>query len=339
MIIFRDTDQSDRSTSWVVEKTGPASGLCFRFRLAGEWTGKQATEMIFFKLILSGCGWLTHIGEKAMLNSLVFIEWLFASSFADRVTEFSWLDGTHEVSVILHYSGEPSSPDSRTTDLTLEFTPATQWKISPPWSSRGATMSFKTPTSPFPPSAIQEGLSRMKNDYPNGIAFVMMKFGGTKAHHYMVEAIKETLEPCNITALRADEKEYHTDLFYNILTYIHGCKFGIAVFDRVESDEHNPNVALEVGYLLGLDKKVCLLKDQTLDFLQTDLIGRLYKKFDPYEVKKTIPPVLTKWLEDYEFKAITKALPKPALTKFAKLPTTTPSIMRDIIGEKTEEGS
>ncbi len=77
-------------------------------------------------------------------------------------------------------------------------------------------------------------------------------------------------------------------------------EFGIALFERLEEDEFNPNVSLEVGYLRALRKPVCLLKDKTLKTLQTDLVGKLYKSFDPQDPKKTIPRELENWLRDKE---------------------------------------
>ncbi|MCX5713215.1 MAG: hypothetical protein NT033_00025 [Candidatus Omnitrophica bacterium] len=88
--------------------------------------------------------------------------------------------------------------------------------------------------------------------------------------------------------LRADDKCYHDDLFPNILTYLWGCSIGIAVFERLEADEFNPNVSLEVGYMRALGKPICLLKDKTLRTLQTDLIGKLYTPFDPQNPEGSI---------------------------------------------------
>ncbi len=50
----------------------------------------------------------------------------------------------------------------------------------------------------------------------------------------------------------------------------------------------------------ALRKPVCLLKDQTLTTLQTDLVGKLYKQFDPQKKSETIPEVFEKWLRDKE---------------------------------------
>ena len=87
-------------------------------------------------------------------------------------------------------------------------------------------------------------------------------------------------------------------VLYNVLTCLYGCGFGIAVFERLESEDFNPNVALEVGYLMAMNKQVCLLKDQTLKHLNTDLIGKLYKTFDPQDPIGSIPSELNKWMQD-----------------------------------------
>ena len=90
----------------------------------------------------------------------------------------------------------------------------------------------------------------------------------------------------------------HDDLFWNIMTYIYGSGFGIAVFERIEEQEFNPNISFEVGYMLGLRKRVLLLKDKKLKNLNTDLMGKLYKTFDPQNISKTVRPALQKWLKD-----------------------------------------
>ena len=69
-------------------------------------------------------------------------------------------------------------------------------------------------------------------------------------------------------------------------------------FERIEEDDFNPNVSLEVGYLLAMQKPTCLLKDKTLRTLPTDLVGKLYKEFDPQRIDSTIPKQLKRWLTD-----------------------------------------
>lgn len=129
-------------------------------------------------------------------------------------------------------------------------------------------------------------------------AFIIMQFSKTAAHDKIVSTIKDTLKKHGIVGLRADDKEYADDLFANIKTYMHCCDFGIGVFERILEDNFNPNVSIEVGYMMGLRKKVCLLKDQTLKNLPTDLMGKLYKPFDPQNIEKTLPDQLEKWMQD-----------------------------------------
>jgi len=150
------------------------------------------------------------------------------------------------------------------------------------------------------PVEISVSLKAFREDYPlaQRCAFVMMRFGQTQMHNEIVAAIRRALSDRGITALRADDKEYHADLFSNVMTYMHGCSFGVAVFERLEVDDFNPNVSLEVGYMQALGKPICLLKDKTLKSLHVDLVAKLYRSFDPQHPGKTIPSEVQKWLSD-----------------------------------------
>lgn len=82
------------------------------------------------------------------------------------------------------------------------------------------------------------------------------------------------------------------------MTYVYGCRFGIAVFECIEDEAFNPNVSLEVGYMTGIGKPVCYLKERTLRTLHTDLVGRLYKEFDLQSCEETVPQAVWKWMSD-----------------------------------------
>jgi hypothetical protein len=129
-------------------------------------------------------------------------------------------------------------------------------------------------------------------------AFIMMKFGSSSVYDQIVNAIRSALSPFGINGLRADEREYNQDLFSNILTYMYGCWYGIAVFERIDRAEFNPNVSLEVGYMFALKKPVCLLRDKTLRTLHTDLAGKIYRTFDAHDPMGSIPRALAPWLKD-----------------------------------------
>ncbi len=150
----------------------------------------------------------------------------------------------------------------------------------------------------LPPKEVENSLKAFRRDHPRRqqTAFIIMRFGSSRSHSKVLTAIRRTLKTHGIVGLRADDKQYHDDLLYNILTYVFGCSFSIAVFERIETEQFNPNVSFEVGYAMAIDKPVCLLKDRTLKTLQTDLMGKLYREFDPHDPGKTIQEHLGKWI-------------------------------------------
>jgi hypothetical protein len=141
-----------------------------------------------------------------------------------------------------------------------------------------------TLAQPHPPE-IAMSLDRLRAKYPDPkkLGFLVMRFAAAKH---------------DIIIVRADENEFHADLWGNVRAHLHGCGFGIAVYERIETNEPNANVGLEVGYLMAMNKPVLLLKDKTLQTLQADLAGKLYKQFDPHDPEGTLPDQLNKWLED-----------------------------------------
>lgn len=147
---------------------------------------------------------------------------------------------------------------------------------------------------------IATGIEKFRRDFTSGqkTAFIIMQFGKTLVHDAIGSCIKETLLKFGIKALRADDKEYMDDLFSNIKVYMHTCDFAISVYERITEDNFNPNVSLEVGYMMGIGKEVLLLKDKTLKSLNTDLTGKLYKEFDTLNISSTLPEQIKKWLSD-----------------------------------------
>lgn len=158
---------------------------------------------------------------------------------------------------------------------------------------------ISTLAQPHPPE-ISMSIDRLRAKFPDPkkLGFLVMRFTTAKPFAKIVEIIKETGQKHRLEIIRADENEFHADLWGNVRTHLHGCGFGIAVYERIETDEPNANVGLEVGYLMAMNKPVLLLKDKTLQTLQADLAGKLYKQFDPHNPEDTLPDHLNKWLED-----------------------------------------
>jgi hypothetical protein len=150
------------------------------------------------------------------------------------------------------------------------------------------------------PSHVKSGLLSFFADHPeyHKNCFLIMPFRETTLLSTVHNSIRRVLAEFGIQALRADDSIYSENLFTNIEIFMHGCKFAVSVIERASTDQHNANVALEVGYMLGLKKQVCLLKERTVVSLPSDLQGRLYIEFDMFAIKSTIRKNLGRWLRD-----------------------------------------
>ena len=270
--------QCGESGAWDEEE-----GVKVSFDLASfssQYQRRQAIKEIEGILEKNNVPWVTP-GHKEWTLDLDKLK-----AFFPKLSSKDWLQG--KVSIEPEFETE----ESRVFDKPPYGTRVAFYIV--PEVLRGSAMVLKAPTE------IKESLALFERDYPDStkVAFIMMQFGKTKAHDEIVEAIKIVLDSHGISGVRADDKQYHDDLFYNVMTYLNGCGFGIAVFDRIETEEFNPNVSFEVGYMFALRRDVCLLKDRTLKTLPTDLVGKLYKVFDTQEPDKTIRGEVSQWLSD-----------------------------------------
>lgn len=150
------------------------------------------------------------------------------------------------------------------------------------------------------PDELKEPLNRFRKDFgtKDKCGFLMMKFEDTKIQTGIVQIIKSHFESKGLNLLRADDKWYADDLFTNIKTYMHGCSFGVALFERINSNYFNPNVSLEIGYMMAMNKPILFLKDRTLTSLHSDLVGKLYHEYDFQNPQNTLPTVIDRWIND-----------------------------------------
>ncbi len=146
----------------------------------------------------------------------------------------------------------------------------------------------------YPPE-IKSNIIRFKNNNKEKkTAFIMSSFSSN--HTSIINKIKEVLGKHNIEGVIANTN-YHDNLLNNIKVHMHGCDFGIGVFTHIDNDNFNPNVSLEVGYMMALNKHVLLLKEKHFERLQSDLDGLLWKQFDAYNLD-TIEEEVVDWLKD-----------------------------------------
>ena len=130
--------------------------------------------------------------------------------------------------------------------------------------------------------------------------FLIMRYKKEKPLCEIPRIINDVCNKYGLKMLRADDKEYTDDLWDNVLTYLYGCSYGIAVFDQINYREFNPNIAIETGFMFALRKKVLILKDEAIVSLPSDIIGKIYKPFNTYDCRGTIPIQIEKWIKDYQ---------------------------------------
>jgi hypothetical protein len=99
-----------------------------------------------------------------------------------------------------------------------------------------------------------------------GCSFEELSVGGGVLHgqgkpfQRIVSVIKHTAEKHGLIVVRADDIRFHDDVFGNVRTLLHGCSFGITVYERIEAEEPNANIGLEAGYGLSLKKSSSKVK-------------------------------------------------------------------------------
>jgi predicted nucleotide-binding protein with TIR-like domain len=128
----------------------------------------------------------------------------------------------------------------------------------------------------------------------------LMRFSRGDQYTRVVECIKQTLQCYGLNALRADDQTYKDQLWDNVSAYMGACRYGIAIFEDIDHKDFNPNVSIELGYMLGTKPplSVLILKERRLASMPTDILGHLYKEFDAFHIQETIAPAVGQWLRD-----------------------------------------
>ena len=149
-------------------------------------------------------------------------------------------------------------------------------------------------------SAHPQLLRAFQDDHPNydRNVFVIMSFAPQLRETW--SAIQVNLDASGYFALRADMKTYGDgrQLWDSLVTYMQGCKYGIAVLEDRSANEFNPNVALEYGFMRALGKQVLLLKDREFAKIRADILGSVWIGFDMSDVGASIKTAIEQWLTD-----------------------------------------
>lgn len=148
-----------------------------------------------------------------------------------------------------------------------------------------------------------------KSPYDKNV-FIMMPLGPylEKKEPYvtLVKEIKSALKKEGYTGWLSTDMKLDDDLWNNVAAYLESCKYGIGIFNRrkkergdeiVEEEYFNPNVSLEIGFMLARGKKVLLLKDKSLTKMPSDLVGKLYQELD-LERPRKVKTIIRKWISE-----------------------------------------
>jgi len=114
----------------------------------------------------------------------------------------------------------------------------------------------------------------------------------------VIETVKAAVKAAAYEPRVASDQDYHMQLWDNVELHMLGCRRGIAVVQDKVKAELNPNVAIEWGWMLGLDRKVLYLVEKDFKQERADWKGMSSSEFDwanpapgiEAAVKKFLPP-------------------------------------------------
>jgi hypothetical protein len=141
-------------------------------------------------------------------------------------------------------------------------------------------------------------LEAFLTDYPDPDKniFVMMPFAKSEHLDNALTGVRMAASKFGLNALRADDRAYSDQLWPNVETYMAACRYGVAIFEDIDQREFNPNISLELGYMLGRQKRCLLLKEQRLPSLPSDIVGHLYRPWDAFKAETTVAAQVDQWL-------------------------------------------
>lgn len=125
----------------------------------------------------------------------------------------------------------------------------------------------------------------------------MMRFMQSDQLDATYKAIRDTLAARGFDAVRADDRDYTGELWSNIEVYMTCSMYGVAVFEDIDKRDFNPNVSLELGYMLANRRRCLILKEQRLPDLPADVVHRLYKPFDMFDIERSVSREVARWVD------------------------------------------
>ena len=146
-----------------------------------------------------------------------------------------------------------------------------------------------------PPDPFENIRQEFSNSSNNNV-FIIMRFGQDSQFLEIETSIKDTLNKFDLKGILAKDVQLHNLLWNNVQYCMDYSRYSIVVFERLRQPEFNPNVSLELGYMLALKRPCLLLKEKSMPVLPSDIVGHLYTPFNMFNIKESINQAVEKWL-------------------------------------------
>lgn len=127
--------------------------------------------------------------------------------------------------------------------------------------------------------------------------FLMMRYRRNAQFEQLYKVLKQSFASHGFELLKANDKDYTDNVWDNICLYMLACNYGATIFEEIDEKDFNPNVSIELGFMLALGKRCLILKDDRMK-LPTDIIGKLFKSFSTYEIEETVEKAVESWFND-----------------------------------------
>lgn len=145
---------------------------------------------------------------------------------------------------------------------------------------------------------IEPFLRKLLSDYPHvdRNVFVMMPFTSPNTES-IYKAVSDEVSAHGLVPLRANQRAFSQILWWNVVTYMLGSSYGIVIYEPKEGVPFNPNVSIEAGFMLALDRPVLYLANSELKELPVDFSGHIFKTYDSTSLNQTIKEAVKDWIE------------------------------------------
>ncbi|MGH9634762.1 MAG: TIR domain-containing protein [Candidatus Angelobacter sp.] len=151
----------------------------------------------------------------------------------------------------------------------------------------------------FPNNQREADPSQSFKDQADRNVFIMVRYGEGDDYRRIEATIRTTLKRYKFNGVLARDRMFKSQLWDQIHFCMEFSRYGIVIFEEnLEHPEFNPNVSVELGFMMALDKKILILKEKELRPLPSDLLGYLYVPFSRNTLEKDIDAAVAKWLFD-----------------------------------------